>query len=293
MFTTTTATRFAEDYPTVRMETDDAKRDSPLPLQLNTNAVNTPRNNQLQRLQNLTGKRAVDSTPEGVRRAAPPASRNISSETRVLFEQNRPLQQIVRYNELRLLGIPARQIILDPRNSAYQQPNESLSLTITRGDAPTLALRILNGANPNELDEHGTPALVTAAALGKDHAVRILAGAGADINARDVNQRTALLAASAAGYADTVVALLSYLPELDTTDERGMTALMHLCVQGHQTAARLLLANGANPDVSMANGDTARQLALRHGHRGIFDAPALMEDVHDNSDSESRDVDMQ
>lgn len=293
MYATTTFPRFSGDQPTVRMDTHEQTVADNSPLQSNPNVVNTTGHDRLQNLQSLARRRAPDQSPEGVRRAASPACLNIGAENRLLFEQKRSPRQIATYNELRMHGIPANRIILEPRASSYTQPNASLKETIVHGDAPTLALRVHHGANPNERDEHGTPALITAAACGKTDAVRILAGAGAELNARDANQRTALLAASAAGHADTVIALLPYLPELDATDAQGMSALMHLCVHGHLAAARLLMANGANAALTAANGDDARRLAQRHGHHGIFDVPELMEDEPGGADGAASDIDMQ
>ena len=293
MHPTTTAPRCCIDPPTVKLNALDTSIVIRPPLQANANIINKTDNDPLQRLQNLSRKRTTDLSPQGVRRATLPASGNIGAENRILFEQKRTVKQIATYNELRLLGIPADRIMLDPHTNHYVPPNQSLKTMVMGSDAPTLALRMLNGGNPNEQDEYGTPALVTAAAHGKVNAVRILAGAGADINARDANQRTPLLAASAAGHAATVIALLPYQPDLDATDGQGMTALMHTCVHGHQTAARLLLAKGANAGISTADGSTARQLAVRHGHHDIFEDPVPMEDIHDNSKGESGDIAMQ
>ena len=287
MYPTTTQPRFSSDHPTVMMDTHDITAAGNPPLQPNSSVLNTAPADQLRKLQSLAGKRAFDPTPERVRKVPPSAPVNVGMECRMLFEQKRSPKQIANYHELRMHGIPARHILLEPRTNSYSPPNVSLKETIVHGDAPTLALRIHNGANPNEKDASGTPALVTAAALGNVDAVRILAGAGAELDARDAHRRTALLAASAAGHGDTAIALLPYFPALDATDAQGMTALMHLCAHGQPAAASLLLANGANPDLIATNGQDARRLAARHGHDGVFNKTDRMQDDQENTDGES------
>ncbi len=292
MYLTNATTRAASDQPTMCLDPHDQTMADNAPLQHNSNVVNAPGADRLRSLRNLASKRATEPTPEGVRRAAPSTLVNLGQENRLLFEQKRSPKQIATYHELRMHGIPANRILLEPRASSYTQPDVSLKETVLHGDAPTLALRVHHGANLNENDESGTPALVTAAAIGKVAAVLILAGAGAALEARDANGRTALLAASAAGHVDTVIALLPYFPDLDATDARGMTALMQLCVHGHQNAARLLLANGANPDLRNAAGQDARQLAHRHGHHGIFSELDRMQDDQDDAGGAPADIDM-
>lgn len=293
MHPTTPHARFPSDQPTMTMDAHDETVTDPVSLQHNRNVVNTPGADRLRSLRSLVSKRAAEPTPEGVRNATPSAFVNLGLENRLLFEQKRSPRQIATYHELRMHGIPANRILLEPRASSYSQPDVRLKETILHGDAPTLALRVHHGANLNESDEAGTPALVTAAAIGKVAAVLILAGAGAALDARDANCRTALLAASAAGHVDTVIALLPYFPDLDATDAQGMTALMHLCVHGHQNAARLLLANGANPDLRTADGRDARRLAHQHGHDSIFSEFDRMQDDHDEAGEISSDSAMQ
>lgn len=259
--------------PTQAMDTATAT--APLhessPLQANANIVNGDATRRLRQLQQLAKLRATDQTPEGIRRAGSSPLNNLGNENRRLYEQKRSPKQIATYNELRMHGIPANRIVLDPRAPSYVQPQESLKRTITHGDAPTLSLRMLHGANPNETDTRGTPAIVTAAALGKLAAVRILAGARADLAATDAYQRNALLAASAAGQAEVVTELLPYFPPLDATDAAGMSALMHLCVQGHAEAVSLMLSHGADSTLLSRDGMTACDLARHHGHPDIAD----------------------
>lgn len=287
MYPITPHTRLPGEQPTVLMDTHDETVANELPLQNNPNVVNTTGADRLRRLHSLASLRAAEQSPEGVRNAAPHPAVNLGLENRMLFEQKRTPRQIATYYELRRHGIPAGQIMLEPSSSSYSAPRVSLKETILRADAPTLALRVHNGANPNETDEAGTPALVTAAASGRVDAVRILAGAGAELNARDASSRTALLAASAAGHADTVVALLPYFPNLNAVDAQGMSALMYLCMHGQRAAAELLLANGADPDLPGPGGLDARALAHRHGHDEMFSALDRMRDDQREPDGDS------
>ncbi len=276
--------RFEPAPATSPMLVDQPSPHALFPLQENLNIVNSGAPDRLRQLQHVTAMRMTEQTPQGVRSAASTAAFNLGAENRILFQQNRSPKQIATYNELRLCGIPPQRIRLDPPPQSYVQPKESLKRTMLRGDAPTLSLRVLHGANPEETDAKGTPALVTAAKLGNVNFVRILAGVNADQAATDAQQRTALLAASAAGKAEIVIALLTYFPPLDAVDAQGMSALMYLCASGHRNAVTLLLAEGADPRLVSKDGSSARELALRHGHHEIvadIDAALCME--HDST----------
>lgn len=64
-------------------------------------------------------------------------------------------------------------------------------------------------------------------------------------------------------------------PSVDAVDSRGMTALHHAaegeglfgCVQGRLRAMQCLLRHGASSAIRDRGGDTARDLAVRHGFR--------------------------
>lgn len=146
------------------------------------------------------------------------------------------------------------------------------------------AMRVLleAGADVDARDREGFTPLMAAATMGRVDAMRVLLKFGADMDARSIKGYAAVNAATATGEAGAVEFLLSrgartdaraegatavacvahdgradilemllkYGADVEGTNERGWTALMLACTHCHVEAVRLLVANGANVNVS-------------------------------------------
>ena len=92
------------------------------------------------------------------------------------------------------------------------------------------------------------PALISAAGLGNDAAVKELLAGGVPVNARDDNGVFALLAAAGAGKTSAVAALLSADADVDMQAKNGATALFQAAWYGRVEAATLLLKAKCDKD---------------------------------------------
>ena len=92
------------------------------------------------------------------------------------------------------------------------------------------------------------PALISAAGLGNDAAVKELLAGGVPVNARDDNGVFALLAAAGAGKTSAVAALLSADADVDMHAKNGATALFQAAWYGRVEAATLLLKAKCDKD---------------------------------------------
>jgi len=69
--------------------------------------------------------------------------------------------------------------------------------------------------------------------------------------------------------AATIQALQKAGGNIDAVDNAGMTALMHACTNGSEAGARVLLAQGAKPNIADANGTTALLITAEKGGEAI------------------------
>ncbi len=86
-----------------------------------------------------------------------------------------------------------------------------LFMAAHNGNAAMIDLLLKSGADPNDVDDHGTTALMMAAAAGNPDAVSALINAGAGVNAREgAHGQTALMFAAALGRADAIRVLTAH-----------------------------------------------------------------------------------
>lgn len=93
-----------------------------------------------------------------------------------------------------------------------------------------------------------------------------------DITARDSEGMTALIWAARRGQERAIDALLFRKPnlEIDIRDKNGWTPLSWAARRGYKNIVKLLLNNGANPNLKDIYGWSAMIWALRSGYFNIF-----------------------
>src|SRR6185436_10745571 len=87
------------------------------------------------------------------------------------------------------------------------------------------------------------------------NAIRLLAGAGANLDARDAEGRSALMGAAEADNREAAEFLLKKGSDVNAKNKNGRTALMQAAYAGNVEMLRLLLSRGADPNVN--RGETA------------------------------------
>jgi ankyrin repeat protein len=175
-----------------------------------------------------------------------------------------------------------------------------LSLACTNGDAVVIAKLLDAGADPNTTSSEGETALMTASRTGDLASVKVLLAHGADVNAREKwRGQTALMWAAAEGHAAVVDALIKAgadmhvrskgpaprmnpyaaaaaadaakseaAPAKDakpaaakTPRPTDFTAFLFAVRAGHIDTVKVLLAAGADPNETLADGTSALVLA--------------------------------
>jgi ankyrin repeat protein len=100
----------------------------------------------------------------------------------------------------------------------------------------------------------------------------ILLAENIDIDARDQEGMTAFIWAARRGQKKAIDMLLFRKPDLniDVRDENGWTPLIWAARRGHKSIVRLLLNNGANPNLKDIYGWSAMIWAIGKGYFRIF-----------------------
>ena len=139
---------------------------------------------------------------------------------------------------------------------------------VRRGAIKEVRYWLQNGAEPNQKDELGTPALVWAAARGYYETVQLLMQYGARTDATNRAGQTALAAAARFGRQDITRFLLKAGAGPDAAGERyRLTPLISAAMGGHADCGRLLLEAGADPDKPEAiDGYTPLMYAATYNH---------------------------
>lgn len=96
--------------------------------------------------------------------------------------------------------------------------------TVQRGDSEALSMALESGADPNEKDRWGTPALGLAAGRGDLEVVRLLLAGGGDANLASAVGNTPLMIAAARGRKEAVQALLEAGADPSASNDWGLTA---------------------------------------------------------------------
>jgi ankyrin repeat protein len=193
-------------------------------------------------------------------------------------------------------------------SNRHQEPTEkfqTLHEAVDAGDVEAVKRFISKGAKVDELNEHGVPSLLYAAARGHLDVARILIDKGADVNFLIEEGGTPLMGAARCLKPRLIEFLLSkgaqpnkrgdgglfplacpFQPNVEAVDKQiecirllvsagagindrtdsGATPLMNAAWYGNTLAAEELLRLGADPELRDNRGRTAAMMAFERGH---------------------------
>jgi ankyrin repeat protein len=171
---------------------------------------------------------------------------------------------------MRVLGI---MFLLLSTIAMAQAPdlNRALVLAAERGDATEVRRLIAAGADVNWQDEKQDSAFLVAGARGRTEVVKLALAAGADLKSTNRYGGTALIPACHYGHVETVRVLLATAIDVNHVNRLGWTALLEAVILGdggptHTEIVRLLLARGAQPDITDREEVTPLAHAQRRGY---------------------------
>ncbi|KAF7667411.1 hypothetical protein LDENG_00063990 [Lucifuga dentata] len=141
---------------------------------------------------------------------------------------------------------------------------------ITLANEEAVKFLLLNNANPNLANAHGsTPLHLATEKHMKPLAELLLGRRSTNINAKDEDQYTALHWAAQNGDEAITRLLLDRGAAINETDGQGRTPAHIACQHGQENVIRVLLSRGADVRVKGKDNWTALHLAAWQGHLGI------------------------
>jgi ankyrin repeat protein len=139
----------------------------------------------------------------------------------------------------------------------------ALMVAAKNGDNERINALIERGAKVDEANRNGGTAIMYAALSGSVDTVSLLIEHRADVNSAARNGWTALMIASAKDYADIAKLLLERGATPDHVDVYSWTPLMRAAYEGHLRTTKLLLEHGVTTlNRRGENGMTALHLAV-------------------------------
>lgn len=142
----------------------------------------------------------------------------------------------------------------------YNTKYLALNHAAQNGDIATVEQIIKTGVDVNRSDDRGNTALMRAVEYGHIEIVRMLLKAGADPNAKNTAGWTPLWWAMGAPNNATTISLLVASGANVNEEWDGQTPLMNAATYRDLPVVTALLAAGADPLITNAEGRTARQL---------------------------------
>ncbi|WP_195575271.1 ankyrin repeat domain-containing protein [Paenibacillus sp. 1001270B_150601_E10] len=148
--------------------------------------------------------------------------------------------------------------------------NDQLIISAGQGDKDKVLSLLEDGANINATDGYGRTAVMTATYHHQVDMVKVLIQKGADINIRDHNLNNVLLYAGAEGLLDIVKLAIEAGADPTLTNRYGGSALIPAAERGHVEVVQELLAH-SGIDVNHINNLhwTALMEAVILGNGGV------------------------
>jgi uncharacterized protein len=154
-------------------------------------------------------------------------------------------------------------------NAANELGVSPLSLACGNGNSSMVDKLLKAGANAKAALGSGETVLMECVRGGNLDAVKLLLAGGADVNAKpDDHGQTALMWAAAEKHPEMVRALLDHGADVHVESNGGFTPLLFAARSGDLESAKTLLASGANPNDSAADG-SALLIACASGHEEL------------------------
>lgn len=148
-------------------------------------------------------------------------------------------------------------------DKVHSNGKTALMVAAREGDTGRMRRLIGQGADVNRANNNGGTPIMYAALSGDPDAVDLLLRHGANVNAVAVNGWTALMVAAAKGYVDVVELLLARGASPDQADVYSWTPLMRAVNEDRPRIVRALLDKGrADVNRPGENGLTALHLAV-------------------------------
>lgn len=116
---------------------------------------------------------------------------------------------------------------------------------------------LMNGGNPNEKDDDGTPALTMAAVLGSNDVMATLVEAGAHVDELDADGNAALHRAASVGNIVGIQLLIEAGADINAKNLDGKTPFFLAAAMGETGACRQLHAAGSNATTLDSKGRSA------------------------------------
>ena len=191
---------------------------------------------------------------------------------------------------MRLIGIFGLTINGEP----ILEENENMNFTFESallkaaniGCDEAVRFLIKLGGDLDHCNEKGSTALMLASFGGHHQVVELLLKEHANINTQNKDGRTALMLASRYGHHQVVELLLKEHANINTQKENGWTALMLASLGGHNQVVELLLKEHAHINTQSKDGCTALMLASRYGHHQVVE---LLFKEHANINTQKED----
>jgi len=138
------------------------------------------------------------------------------------------------------------------------------------GPGGVLAMLKAPGTDANEVDpEADTTALMIAAQVGREDAVRALIKGGADVHLMNKRGSTALHFAALRGHVGIISQLVASGSDIKAMNEHGQTCLHCASLRGHAGSVGVFLGGGVNPKLLDHQGRTAFKNAVDNEHREV------------------------
>jgi hypothetical protein len=154
--------------------------------------------------------------------------------------------------------------------SGKQEKEPPLIQAVQAGDLKRAEKLIRNGADVNQTNAVGFPALSIAAGRGDEKMTKLLLDAGANVNARSATLNdTALARGAQNGNGPTIRVLLAAGARVDDRDGSGWTPLFNAALNGDPEIVEALLSAGADVNARSSNGWTSLKEAQMRGYENV------------------------